>query len=98
MKRIGFLLYMPSSNLFMATSLLFGLTRVSCAHHLRIEYLISGIIPLVFFSLTRSLQKATPLSHIRDHCIDVIETLQWCTPRTLTMPLTNDPPALIATV
>jgi hypothetical protein len=97
-KRIGFLLYMPSSSLFLVTSLLFGLTQVSCAHHLRIEYLISSIIPSIFFSLTISLQKATPLSHIRDHCINVIETLQWCTPRTLAMPLTKDALALIATI
>ncbi len=51
-KWIGFSLYMPSSSLFLVTSLLFRLTQVSCAHHLIIEFLIFGIIPsIVFFGL-----------------------------------------------
>ncbi len=73
-----------------------GLTQVSSTHHCTTRFHIEGKRSSLLVFLTDNLHKDAPLSHIGDLRDNAAVTFRWCTPRSLTMPLTEDDEQLIS--
>ncbi len=77
-------------------SIVKGITQVSSTHHCTTRFHIERKRSSVLFFLTDNLHKDAPVSHIGDLRDNAAVTFRSCTPRSLSMPLTEDDEQLIS--